>query len=57
MIERLGGREKTLELLGWTEPNAEMITLVCLHSGVFTLAASRPIARSAVAPHATRRNR
>ena len=38
MIEHLRGREKALEPLGWTGPEAEWIALVCLHSGVFTRA-------------------
>ena len=38
MIEHLRGREKALEPLGWTGPDAEWIALVCLHSGVFTRA-------------------
>ena len=38
MIEHLRGRERALELLGWTGPEAEWIALVCLHSGVFTRA-------------------
>ena len=32
----LQGREKLLEPLGFTGPQAEWITLVCLHSGLFT---------------------
>ena len=36
MIEHLEGREKELEPLGWTGPEAEWIALVCLHSGIFT---------------------
>ena len=36
MIEHLRGRERKLEPLGWTGPDAEWIALVCLHSGVFT---------------------
>ena len=36
MIEHLRGRDRKLEPLGWTGPDAEWITLVCLHSGVFT---------------------
>ena len=36
MIEHLHEREKALEPLGWTGREAEWITLVCLHSGVFT---------------------
>ena len=38
MIEHLRGRDRKLEPLGWTGPEAEWITLVCLHSGVFTRA-------------------
>ena len=38
MIEHLRGRERKLEPLGWTGPEAEWIALVCLHSGVFTRA-------------------
>ena len=38
MIAHLRGRERKLEPLGWTGQNAEWITLVCLHSGVFTRA-------------------
>ena len=38
MIEHLRGRDRKLEPLGWTGPGAEWITLVCLHSGVFTRA-------------------
>ena len=38
MIEHLQGRDRKLEPLGWTGPEAEWITLVCLHSGVFTRA-------------------
>ena len=38
MIEHLREREKALEPLGWTGPEAEWIALVCLHSGVFTRA-------------------
>ena len=38
MIEHLRGRERKLEPLGWTGPDAEWIALVCLHSGVFTRA-------------------
>ena len=37
MIEHLRGRERALEALGWTGPDAEWIALVCLHSGVFIL--------------------
>ena len=36
MIEHLRGRDRKLEPLGWTGPEAEWIALVCLHSGVFT---------------------
>ena len=36
MIEHLRGREKELESLGWSGPEAEWIALVCLHSGIFT---------------------
>ena len=35
MIEHLRGRDRKLEPLGWTGPDAEWIALVCLHSGVF----------------------
>ena len=35
MIEHLRGREKELEPLGWSGPEAEWIALVCLHSGIF----------------------
>ena len=38
MIEHLQGRDRKLEPLGWTGPDAEWIALVCLHSGVFTRA-------------------
>ena len=38
MIEHLRGREKELEPLGWSGPEAEWIALVCLHSGIFTRA-------------------
>ena len=38
MIEHLRGRDRKLEPLGWTGDDAEWITLVCLHSGVFTRA-------------------
>ena len=38
MIEHLRGRDRKLEPLGWTGPDAEWIALVCLHSGVFTRA-------------------
>ena len=37
-IEHLRGRDRKLEPLGWTGPDAEWIALVCLHSGVFTRA-------------------
>ena len=36
MIPHLRGRDRKLEPLGWTGPDAEWIALVCLHSGVFT---------------------
>ena len=36
MIEHLRGRDRKLELHGWTGQEAEWIALVCLHSGVFT---------------------
>ena len=36
MIPHLRGRDRNLEPLGWTGPDAEWIALVCLHSGVFT---------------------
>ena len=36
MIPHLRGRDRNLEPLGWTGPEAEWIALVCLHSGVFT---------------------
>ena len=45
MIEHLRGRERKLEPLGWTGQNAEWITLVCLHSGVFTRGAVLSILR------------
>jgi len=38
MIEHLQGRERALEVLGWTDRRVEWIALVCLHSGVFTRA-------------------
>ena len=38
MIEHLKGRERALESFGWTGREAEWISLVCLHSGVFTRA-------------------
>ena len=36
MIAHLKGREKLLRPLGFTPQQAEWITLVCLHSGLFT---------------------
>ena len=36
LIAHLKGREKLLEPLGFTPQQAEWITLVCLHSGLFT---------------------
>ena len=36
MIPHLRGRDRKLEPLGWTGPEAEWIALVCLHSGIFT---------------------
>ena len=36
MIAHLRGREKLLEAVGFTRQKAEWITLVCLHSGLFT---------------------
>ena len=36
MIAHLQGREKLLRPLGFTRQQAEWITLVCLHSGLFT---------------------
>ena len=36
MIAHLKGREKRLNPLGFTRKQAEWITLVCLHSGLFT---------------------
>ena len=36
MIPHLQGREKNLEPFGWTGRDAEWISLVCLHSGIFT---------------------
>ena len=36
MIAHLQGREKLLEIIGFTRQQAERITLVCLHSGLFT---------------------
>ena len=41
MIEHLRGRDRKLELLGWTGREAEWIALVCLHSGVFTRGRTR----------------
>ena len=38
MIEHLRGRDRKLEPLGWTGQDAEWISLVGLHSGVFTRA-------------------
>ena len=38
MIAHLRGRDRKLELHGWTGREAEWIALVCLHSGVFTRA-------------------
>ena len=38
MIEHLRGRDRKLEPLGWRGREAEWITLVCLHSGIFTRA-------------------
>ena len=38
MTAHLQGRERALELFGWTGREAEWIALVCLHSGVFTRA-------------------
>ena len=38
MIAHLRGRDRKLELHGWTGQDAEWIALVCLHSGVFTRA-------------------
>ena len=38
MIAHLRGRDRKLELHGWTGRDAEWIALVCLHSGVFTRA-------------------
>ena len=37
-IEHLRGRDRKLEPLGWTGPDAKWSALVCLHSGVFTRA-------------------
>lgn len=45
MIEHLQGRERALEVLGWTGRRAEWIALVCLHSGVFTRAQYRAFLR------------
>ncbi len=36
MIAHLQGREKLLEYIGFPRQQAEWITLVCLHSGLFT---------------------
>ena len=36
MIAHLQGREKLLESIGFPRLQAEWITLVCLHSGLFT---------------------
>ena len=36
MIAHLRGRDRKLELHGWTGREAEWIALVCLHSGIFT---------------------
>lgn len=36
MIAHLQGREKLLEIIGFPRKQAEWITLVCLHSGMFT---------------------
>ena len=36
MIAHLQGREKLLEIIGFSRQQAEWITLVCLHSGLFT---------------------
>jgi len=36
MIAHLQGREKLLEVVGFPRQQAEWITLVCLHSGLFT---------------------
>ena len=62
MIEHLKGRERELASLGWTGREAEWITLVCLHSGVFTRAqfchyfeAHRSAARRIVRTLVTRR--
>ena len=38
MIAHLRGRDRKLELHGWTGQDAKWIALVCLHSGVFTWA-------------------
>ena len=45
MIEHLRGRDRKLEPLGWTGQDAEWITLVCLHSGVFTRQLREDMAR------------
>ena len=36
MIPHLRGREQALESFGWSRQETEWITLVCLHSGIFT---------------------
>ena len=36
MIEHLRGRHEPLAAFGWSEPEAEWVALVCLHSGLFT---------------------
>ena len=36
--QHLNGRETALSPLGWTEPHATWLALVCLHAGVFTAA-------------------
>ena len=36
LIAHLQGREKLLEIIGFSRQQAEWITLVCLHSGLFT---------------------
>ena len=38
MIPHLRNRERALQPLGWSGPEAEWIALVCLHSGLFTRA-------------------
>ena len=38
MIPHLRNRERSLQPLGWSGPEAEWIALVCLHSGLFTRA-------------------